>query len=293
MDSNKIKEFEAARKGSNSKKHILGYLGIALLVIGLVVLLFSFIAGVVLVILGIALILVGFIGNKRNPVEDFKSFVINDLIKEICSPQVYYDRSGSISLSEVEYSNLLKMPDKMSGEDLIVDTYKNVRYEISDLSLQEARTRILPNGDSYTEYFDYFKGMFMVFDYPADLKGELYIVPKRHSNLCALDTIESESIELNEKYILYTTNKEYAFQILTPLCIEKILALNNIYKGIISYAFTVDKLYVAINSRVNFLDVPGDKPITEMALRKLESDLMLPQAIINEFKLDKGKFQNE
>ena len=69
---------------------------------------------------------------------------------------------------------------------------------------------------------------------------------------------------------------------LTPQIQLKLLELESKFKGSIYFAFMRGKLYVAITDGVSILDIDASKKISEKTIEILESQLLLPVAIINE-----------
>ena len=81
-----------------------------------------------------------------------------------------------------------------------------------------------------------------------------------------------------------------AFYVLTPQIQLKLLELESKFKGSIYFAFMHGKLYVAITDGISILDIDASKKISEKTMEVLESQLLLPVAIINELGLSKEKY---
>ena len=98
------------------------------------------------------------------------------------------------------------------------------------------------------------------------------------------------SIDFNKKFKTYTSDSLTAFYVLTPQIQLKLLELESKFKGSIFFAYMKGKLYVAITDGISILDIDASKKISENTMATLDSQLMLPAAIINELGLSSDKF---
>lgn len=262
-------------------KNIFRYMGIALMAIGTGIFIFWPIVAIVALIIGIIFLVLSFTNPKREKVDNY----LEEALKEVCSAEVIYRKRSVLSAEVIDQAKILGDPARIYNDDYLRDTYKGVVYDVYDARLEMMVVTQTHNG-RVASYLEYFRGAIFVFDYKEDLPAELYIVSNKLTTNIKLESIESESIQLNQKYNFYTTDKTQAFSILTPNLINKIIELNKLVGGVVSYAFTKDKLYIAINNNADYLSVNQVEKSKQK--EKLMNDLMLPQAIINEFNLDKG-----
>ena len=284
-----FKEFEEYRKKECKKANI--FFGIGGTFIGIGVISMFFITELfLLVFVGVVLLAFGFsIHNSIS--KEFKVRYIINIIKEIY-PDASYDPRHGLELSTIMEPGFFKSPDRFYSEDYVAANYNGIPFVMSDFTLQERHVRRNSNGGTTVTYENYAKGRFMVFDFKRDFNQVLKIAETKYLglNTRGLEKIETESVDFNKKFSTYTSDPLTAFYVLTPQIQLKLLELETKFKGSIFFGFLKGKMYVAICDNVSILDINASKKITEETLEMLESQLLVPAAIINELKLDSDKF---
>lgn len=288
----KIKEFEAYRASVCKKANILLLTGILLIIsaFGLTILLENPIF-ILLAVLGIICIVIN--SSIKGKVSlKFKNEFIIDLVKETY-PGCVYNLKGGIEIGSIMEPRLFKGPDKYFVEDYLKSSYDGVAFEMCDFDFQERRITTDSKGHTTTTYVTYAKGRFMIFDYKREFNQVLKVVENDYLSLSTrgLEKIETESVDFNKKFKVYTSNSLTAFYVLTPQIQLKLLELESLFRGSIYLAYMNGKLYVAICDNVDILDVDASEKITLETLEILKSQLLLPASIINELGLSSDKFQ--
>lgn len=225
--------------------------------------------------------------------KQMKDKLITTLLKESYE-DVYYDKNGSIQLGNILKTDTVKRPDRYTFEDYFKASYKGINFETCDLDFKERVQHRDSKGNTYYTYETYFKGRWITYRFDRHFKEGLKIIESRFGfNKRGFEKMDTESIEFNKKFTIYTTSKEYGFYQITSSMIEKLLKLEQMHKGQIVYCFMDNELHIGINDRKDYLEVSYKTPITEEALKPVVDDIELIAAIINEFRLYGDKFKQK
>ena len=277
------------------KENTKGYIFIAIAVL-MFILMYALgfpiflVAGIIFV--AVASVFFAKAGKERQAFRNkFKSTLVNKLLAERFT-DFTYNPSGQLDINKVNAPAFFKKPDRYSGEDLITGSYKGVKFEVADCTLKERVVRTDSKGNTYVTYETYFQGRYYVYTYERQFKDTLKIVESRWSLSHGLKKFETESIDFNKKFKIFTSDEKHGFYLITPYMIEKLMELEKMHKGTIYYAFIGNKLYIAINDNSNSLEFPIGREINEASVKKFDGDIELIAAIINEFRLDGQKFKN-
>lgn len=240
-----------------------------------------------------AVILLAFVGNIHSKFKKtFKSKLVSKLVLDELGEEAIYKENSGIPIEEINSLKAAKIPDRYHLEDYISATYNNVPYEMCDCTLEEEHVTTDSKGHTTVSYSTYFKGRVIKIDYQRNLNIELKVVNGGPSGFSAsgLQKFETEVIEFNKRFKCYVDEKEHGFYILTPVMISKMLELERMFSGGIAYLFLHNNLYVLINNHGDSLEVNISKPIDGKQIERIRGDILLGATIINEFNLDKDKF---
>lgn len=281
-------------KKSRSEKFIL--IGGAVAVLGLLGL---FIAAstmpggfeilILVIIVGLIFAGIGF-AQFSSVVKKFKSDYLKELISEWIEDG-YYDPKRGLSPAQVYHCEFLKKADRFHSEDLLTGKIDGVRFEASDVQLQERRQRQTKNG-TQTYYVTYFKGQMYVFDFNKDFEGYLQVLEnQRPQSRRKYERVKLESIEFNKKFNTYSTNQHTAFYILTPQFQERLMALERAHPGKIGFSFVDNQLHMAINNNKSNFTIHIFRRIDEALIKAFKEDLQVLYNIIDELKINKRIFK--
>jgi hypothetical protein len=289
---NVFEELEQQRLEVVKKRRI----SILILVLSLVL---GFLLMMVLPFLGIPFIIAGIIifAISESKVSSFRRKFKEIVVKKILDQELgeyTYNQYAGIPLNEIISVGIYDSPDRYDLEDYIQSSYNEVRYEMCDATFEE-RYYVTVDGKREVRYRMYFKGRIIKLDYKRDLNTTIKIIEgsPQGLNLRGLTKVETESIEFNKKYKTYVSNKENVFYYLTPIMIQKLMELEKLFKGTIQYSITSDAMYIFINNSGDSLEVNLNRPIDDTQLNIIKSQILLASTIINEFNLDKTKFNKE
>ena len=104
------------------------------------------------------------------------------------------------------------------------------------------------------------------------------------------EKLETESIEFNELFGVYTTNEHDAFYLLTPHFMEKIIELERKFEGRLTVGFINSQIHVLIYNNENALEPPVMNPITEGDARSIEYQANVIKEICEILNLKKEEF---
>lgn len=248
------------------------------------------------IIIGIVLIVVAATYyNKASQVNNqFRTFVKTELVDKLLSSyfeKYDYIEKGHILVKEANNAGLMKSPDRHTGEDLITGEYKNIKFRVSDLKFEERQVVRTKNG-TYVTYVPYFTGRWYVYKFPKKFEHTLKIVESKTGvNTRGLKKYETEMIEFNRKFNIYSSDQSFFYQLINPYMIERLLLLEQAHRGKINYAFIGDELHIAINDGSNSLELSFKKEINQANIIHFEDDIKLIKDIVDEFYLDDVKFR--
>ena len=226
-----------------------------------------------------------------------KEDLISKVIADTFENSQYSIKEG-VNLGEVMQPNMIHRPDRYSSEDMITATYKNIKFLMSDIKLEDRHTTTDSNGHTRTTYQTYFKGKFVKIDLIRDLNLTLKLYEKStfgffQGALSGLEKIETESIAFNKKFKTLATSQQDAFYVLTPQLQEKFIELENKFRGSIYFCFQNGYFYCMINDGSDGLEVNPRKPIDDKWLKGILSEISLAATMIEEFHFDSDKWINK
>ena len=277
--------------------------GILFLSIGVLVLVLSFAllgeAVFVGMIVSAILAVIGFVfmAKAYKHVQSFRETVKKDIVVTLLKDQfddVFYDPQGTIPISTINETKMVKRPDRFHGEDYIRGSYNGVKFELSDVDLKERVETRDSKGNVHVSYQTYFKGRWYIYQFPRSFDDRLKIIEGRWTGADTKNMVkvQTESIEFNKKFSIYASTQEYGFYHITSSMIEKLLELEKLHRGSILYYYVQDKLHIGVNDRKDYMELSIKTPLNTDALKAFMSDIELIPAIINELRLDSQKFKN-
>jgi len=250
----------------------------------------------IFVLLAIVAIVVAvvFFGKASSINNKYRTFVKTELVDKVLSTyfEVYsYTEKSHVPIAVANGAGLMQTPDRSYGEDLITGKYKNIEFAVSDLKFEERQVVRTKNG-TYVRYVPYFTGRWYVYKFPKKLEHTLKIVESSMGvNTRGMKKYETEMIEFNKKFNIYSSDQSFFFQLINPYMIERLLLLEQAHRGKISYAFINDELHIAVNDGSNSLELSFKKEINQANIIHFEEDIKLIKDIVDEFYLDDVKFR--
>ena len=206
---------------------------------------------------------------------DFKALYKSVFVEDVLSKRfqnLFYSWRGGFSHMDVASFNLVRMGNRFKSEDYICATYKGVKFETSDVVVQQHTSS---GKSSHTT--TYFRGRMFVIYMPKMIQASIRITPdafifyppaNKH-----LEKLDMENVNFNKIFNVYASDPHYAFYILTPDMMEKMLYLKGKY-GSIMMNFEGDRLFVAVPTIKDTFDADFSREInypTERAKTEAEA----------------------
>jgi len=190
---------------------------------------------------------------------------------------------------EVIDSGLLRNQDRFHSEDMIDGVWDDVHFLCSDVKQEDVHT----DSKGHTHTTTIFLGRFYKIDLPTTIKNQLIIRQKSLINVFGKkNLIETESIKFNNELNVYSEDKQEAFYILTPVFMEKLIELDNMFKDKISFSFTGNKLYIAINNGKDTFEISAMKDIDESIFLDYEKEFESIKQLITTIQMNKNIFKS-
>lgn len=308
MELKKLEEERLVLLQSYKKK---SEIGIILLVAGLLA---SFIFGFILftdskieaifvigLIIGIALVFIAsvFLGmagsENRKYSRRIKGIVIQKILDGIYQ-DAHYDQNKSINVELMLSMGMFPRPDRSFGEDYYSGTCDGIKFETSELTLERRVAHSDSRGHVSYSYEPYFIGRYVLFSLPRKFDNTVLIKEAQFLdglNLTGLKKVETESMEFNKKFKIYSTDEEFFFYIITPIFMDHLLTFEQNHVGQLYAAFKNSSFHFALNDNKNHFEFSIKTPLTEDGLKGVTKDLMMPKDIIEDLRFNTSKFQNQ
>lgn len=286
-----LEKLESERTKISKESSLFYFIGGILLVVGIILMFLYPVASIPFFLVAVVLIIVG--GSKASAfAKRFKAEVVEKLIFQELGPEARYIQNGGISMAEINALKVAMVPDRHHEEDYIAGKYNDVPFELCDCTMEERVVTTDGKGNRIVSYDTYFKGRIIKIDFQRNLNMELRVVNNapRGFSKNGLTPFETEVIDFNKAFKSYASSQEDGFYLLTPVMISKMQELERMYKGGIAYIIMNNIFYIFINNSGDSLEVNIRKPINDQQLQRLRSDISIAPTIINEFKIDKDKF---
>lgn len=221
----------------------------------------------------------------------FRDVFVYDSLKSIFS-DVKYDHENGFTRSFIDKVGMLDTGNVYDSNDYISGTYKNIKFEQSDVHTQE----MYEDSDGDEVYRTLFLGRVMVFDFNKKFKANLQvssylfdssILPwsKRFSK------VRMEDVEFNKNFNVYAEDEHEAFYLLTPQFMEKIKDVTRKLKCGVMFCFVDNKLHIAVDNGYDSFECNVFKLIDEDRVREsILKDIKLITDFVDELNLDNDLF---
>ena len=198
------------------------------------------------------IILVIFYNKRKNYVSWFKEKVVHSIIKFI-EPDLHYNHAGYVHKNDYENSGLyLEGVDRYRGDD-----YVEGRRDKTTFCFSELHTEKRVSSGKSTHWQTIFKGLFFIGDFNKNFQGRTFIYSENNPQLgffskmfssfaWNLEKVNLESLEFENKFIVYSSDQVEARYILTPSFMERLVKLQDLMGDRTSYSFVDTNVYVAI-----------------------------------------------
>jgi hypothetical protein len=279
------------------KEQRVGFIALFFLIISLAITVATDFTPLFVLVVVLFIVAMVFFAKAGVHANKFKDIIKGELIITLLEDQfenVRYSHTQSIPQNTIVQTGMVKRPDRFSGEDYISAVYKGVNVEVSDVELKERVETRDSKGNRTVTYQTYFKGRWYIYKFKRKFDGMIKIVEGRgfQMNTKGLIKVDTESIEFNKKFTMFSSSQQYAFFQITPRILEKLMDLEKLHRGSIFYYFNGNELHIGVNDGRDYLELPLKRAVNEEGLKDLRADIDLIAAIINELNLDSSKFNN-
>ena len=230
--------------------------------------------------------------------KEYKNIYVLNFLKQNFENIIYKPEEG-ISKKEIKKYNTLNLGDKFTSNDYICGTYKNVKFEQSDIHIQEKYEEEDRDGNKIITWETTFEGRYMIFDFNKNFKSNVQVISddfiKRSlPHIKNNKKVKLEDIEFNKMFKIYSEIEHDAFYILTPHFMEKIKKLYKELDAPIKLTFMENKLHVAVNNGEDSFEYNVLNPINEEEIEQdIIKDIKLITDFVNELNLDNDLFKKE
>ncbi len=198
----------------------------------------------------------------------FKTKYLPEEMQKIFPDGKYYHNRG-FTEEEIISSGLLHKQDRFASEDLIEGSFAGVNFKCCDITQKDVRS----NGKS-TTVVTVFQGRFYEFDFPKAFKYNLLLLqPYNYRPFSGFTKVKTENVQFNSEIKIYAKNEHEAFYILTPNFMEKIMYMDKKYEDKIGFSFKDNRLYIAIDSRVDHFDLKAFKQVNASIFEEYRNEL--------------------
>ncbi|XMB72475.1 DUF3137 domain-containing protein [Mycoplasmatota bacterium WC30] len=246
------------------------------------------IVGIIIGLVGIIFLGLGMAAFTKLK-KQFKDTVLTKMFEEAI-PGIRYSPTHGLSQSVVYSTDFLKKADRFHSEDYLSGELDGVKFESSDVKLEERHVQHTKNG-TRVYYVAYFVGRVFRFTFNKDFVGALQVLEAGSPRSRGYNKVKLESIDFNKKFKTYATEDITAFYILTPDIMEAIFKLEKTHPGRIGLSFHGDHLYVAINNNKNTFEVQMFRKIDDSMIKEFERDLLVIKDFIVTLKLNNNLFK--
>lgn len=227
--------------------------------------------------------------------KEYKNIFVLNALKKVFQNLTYKPEKG-FEEYEIERYGMLDMGDRFSSNDYISGTYKNIKFEQSDIEIEELEQTEDSDGNVKEEWETIFKGRYMVFDFNKRFKANMQVVTygfKAESFPVGKKSskVNMEDIEFNKMFQVYSDMEHDAFYILTPHFMEKLKKIYNSIDCNIMFCFMDNRLHVAIDNKLDSFECNPLKPFDEEKINnEVLKDIKIITDFVDELNLDNNIF---
>lgn len=228
--------------------------------------------------------------------KNFKNIFVKKALEDNFD-NVTYNPDEGFSEEFIDEIGMLNTADRYHSNDLITGEYKGIKFECSDIHIQEEHKSTDSDGNTTTTWVTIFEGKLMIFEFNKKFKADLQV---SSASFGAEDLpwgkrfteVEMEDIEFNKKFYIYAEKEHEAFYILTPHFMEKLKEIEEKINAGIMFCFVDNKLHIAIDNNTDSFEYNVYKPIDEKEIEEnIIKDIKTITDFADELDLDNDLFK--
>ena len=229
---------------------------------------------------------------------EFKSIFVLNSLRQFFDNLDYKSENG-FSEEYIQKVGMLDTGDRFNSNDYISGTYKNIKFEQSDIHIEEKHEEEDKDGNKKEVWETIFMGRLMVFDFNKKFKANVQ-VSSHHFGANTLPwkkkffNVKMEDVEFNKLFTIYAESEHDAFYILTPHFMQKIKDITKELNCGVMFGFADSRLHIAINNNEDSFEYNVFKLINEQEIEEnIVKDIKLITNFVDELSLDNDLFRRE
>lgn len=222
---------------------------------------------------------------KADFVAEYKQGLLKAQLESLFD-NVKFSSSSGFSEEEIENWGLVNTSDRFYSDDLIEADYRGCHFKRSDIKIQDVR-----RSGKTTTVVTIFEGPYMIFEFPKRFSKYTVIKEREFLNNgkpgnwlfggMDVERVEMESKQFNDTFVVYTSDGQEAFYLLTPPLMEKMLEINDMQEGRFFFGFIDNALHVAINNGENAFEPSLFSAIDKTEISFLKQQIQPLQQLVD------------
>lgn len=210
-----------------------------------------------------------------------------------------YNFEKGFSEEDIQNYGMLYTGDRFYSNDYISGTYKNIKFEQSDIQIEVKNEEKDEEGNKKIEWDTIFMGKLMIFEFNKEFKADVQVLSRYFAASTLpwnklFSKVKMEDIEFNKSFVVYANNEHDAFYILTPQFMEKIKAITKKLNCSVMFGFSNNKLHIAINNYEDSFEYSIFEPINEKKIEEnIVENIKLITNFVDELNLDNDLFKSK
>ena len=204
--------------------------------------------------------------------KNFKNIFVKKALEDNFE-NITYNPDKGFDEEFIDEIGMLDTADSYHSNDLITGEYKGIKFECSDIHIQEEHKSTDSDGNTTTTWVTIFEGKLMIFEFNKKFKADLQV---SSASFSAEDLpwgkkfsrVEMEDVEFNKNFSVYAESEHEAFYILTPHFMEKLKEIEEKINAAIMFCFVDNKLHIALDNNKDSFECNVFKPINEKEIEE-------------------------
>jgi predicted membrane channel-forming protein YqfA (hemolysin III family) len=258
----------------------------------------------VLVVIGVAILVAAAVfgvkwARDKTFYADFKTQVIERIVKFI-SPDLVYEPKNHVGSDSFERSRIfLKTVDRFSGDDMVRGKIDKTQIWFSEVKAEYKTTTTDSKGNRKTTWHTIFKGLFFIADFNKHFQTSTVVLPNRlgksalagffnKMNLARKEKlVKMEDPDFNKHFVVYGEDQIEARYVLSTALLKRITDFREKHPNALYLSFVNSFLYVAIAYTKDLFEPSYFKKLTNFDLVKtFYEEIHLAVNIVEELNLN-------
>lgn len=228
--------------------------------------------------------------------KNFKNIFVKKALEDNFE-NITYNPDKGFDEEFIDEIGMLDTADSYHSNDLITGEYKGIKFECSDIHIQEEHKSTDSDGNTTTTWVTIFEGKLMIFEFNKKFKADLQVSSASFGAEALpwgkrFTEVEMEDVEFNKNFCVYAENEHEAFYILTPHFMEKLKEIEEKINAGIMFCFVDNKLHIAIDNNTDSFEYNVYKPIDEKEIEEnIIKDIKTITDFADELDLDNDLFK--